>query len=218
MGQFTLFFLFIITLIVGVLAYIGPKHLGMPSSKAVVDDSDNEMTGDSFTSKAQQWNVSTNGGVVEFNKQMDELTQKHKSLVDMIEGDHAILQNTQKEINDITSRGDGKNTMDVLRLKALGLQMQDEQDLLVAHGQELIDVNNQIGKKRQMLSDQKDLLNMNTASSIQSLQDHDSSVSDKSATLFDKVDEEEQKAQDQQEQSRQRIEDEQQRIQDQQNR
>jgi hypothetical protein len=186
--------------------------------KIALDDSDNNVSEVSDSHQFQRWNTTTNGGVMQVKKEMDELTQKHKKFADMIEEDQQALKNTNKEITDITNQAEGKSGIDILKLKALSLQMQNEQQLLVAHGQELMAINDQINKNRQLFAEQRDLVNINTDASMQALQQHSSSDNDLSDKLFDKVDEAHQKAEDQQEMVQQRIADEEQRIQDKQDR
>jgi hypothetical protein len=82
----------------------------------------------------------------------------------------------------------------------------------VAHGRQLIALSDQLDKKRKLLAQQRDAVNINTDSTLRSLKDHDVSANDQAAVLFDQVkdqnndamqhtkdliDEERQKAQDQ---------------------
>ncbi len=186
MGQFTLFFLFILALMVGVFAYFSPKQQAISPLKVAMDNGYN-ISEETNTKKSQQLNITTNAGIVQIQRQVDELSQEQKILMGMIDDDQQVLNNINKEISDITKQGDGKSGIDLLRLKALGLELQNDRRLLVAHGLQLIALKDQLNKKRQMLAEERDLVNINTASSLQSLQQHNSLLNDQSAIFFERV-------------------------------
>jgi len=233
MGQSTIFFLFSIMLIAVLYARFHQKQVALNPLTSVTENSfDDSATGSNLI-KVQQMNVTTIGGIVAFHRRAQDLTREQKKLVDMINSEQQILNNTKKQIADISQQIKEKSGMDILQIKALGAQLQDDQQLLVAHGQALVALNGQLIKNRQLLAEEMDLVNINSQSNLNSSQDHHTSLNDQSAVLLEKVaqqnndslrhaqdliDEEHQKAQDQQQLSQQRVADQMQRLQDRQNR
>jgi hypothetical protein len=189
MGQTALFILFVIMIMVGAFSYFFPKHQGISHfpSQVMTDKSDDEMTGEPVIKKSRQLNITTNAGFVQIYNQVDDLTREQKGFEDMIADEKSALNNTNKEISDILKQSNGKNDLDVLKLKALGEQLQDEKTLLVAHGQQLIALKDQLDQKRKLLAEQKDAVNLNTDSALQTLQDHNVSNNNQATTLFDNV-------------------------------
>ena len=65
--------------------------------------------------------------------------------------------------------------------------MQDDQRLLVAHGKDLIALNDQITQSRQWISDQIDLAKVNTDISLSTLQQHYAVLNHQASVFFHKV-------------------------------
>ena len=187
MGQFALFTLFVITLMIGAFAYFFPKQQATSPWQVMSDKGNYGMMGEDITKKSQQLNITTNAGNVQINREIDDLTRQQKSLEDMIKDEQVVLDSTSKEISDISKKANAKTDLDVFRLKVLGEELQSAKRLLVEHGQQLIALNNEITKKRKLLSEQRDEVNINTDSTLQSLQGHDASLNDKADLLFDNV-------------------------------
>lgn len=187
MGQVTLFFLFIITLIVGAFAYFFPEQQAIRPLKVAMVNSDYDTTQESNTKKSQQLNMTTNRGIIQIHRQVDELTQEQKKLIGMVDYDQQVLNNTNQEISEITKQVNGKSAIDVLKLKALGLELQNDQRLLVAHGMQLIALNDRLNKNRQLLAEERDLVNINSESYLQLQQQYNSLSNDRSAFFSDKV-------------------------------
>ena len=187
MGQFTLFTLFVITLMIGAFAYFFPKQQATSPWQVMSDKSNDGMVGEDITRKSQQLNIITSAGTIQINREIDVLTRQQKSLEDMIKDEQLVLDSTNKEILDISKKANGKTDLDILKLKVLGEELQSEKRLLVEHGQQLLALNNEITKKRKLLAEQRDEVNINTDSTLQSLQGHDASLNDKAELLFDNV-------------------------------
>jgi len=187
MGQFALFTLFVITLMIGAFAYFFPKQQATSPWQVMSDKGNYGMMGEDITKKSQQLNITTNAGNIQINRELDDLTRQQKSLEDMIKDEQVVLDSTSKEISDISKKANAKTDLDVFRLKVLGEELQSAKRLLVEHGQQLIALNNEITKKRKLLSEQRDEVNINTDSTLQSLQGHDASLNDKADLLFDNV-------------------------------
>jgi len=189
MGQTLLFILLVITLIVGALGYFSPR---LPGSRPVAiqamkDMGDDQMTGQTVTKESRQMNITTNAGGVQINEKIDVLTRQQKDLRDVIEAEKSALDNTNKEIFDLSKQVNGKNDLDVLRLNALTSHLQDEKTLLVAHGRQLIALNDQISKERNSLAEEREGVDINTVSTLRSLQDRNISINDQSSIMFDNV-------------------------------
>jgi len=212
MGQSFLFILFVITLMVGIFTFFSPKQQGLRPLPSMADKRNDEMMGETVTKESKQLSMTTNEGVVQISKEVDGLSREKKDLEDVINDEQLALDNINKEIVDISKQADRKSDSDILRLKALGQELQNEKILLVAHGRQLIALSDQLDKKRKLLAQQRDAVNINTDSTLRSLKDHDVSANDQAAVLFDQVkdqnndamqhtkdliDEERQKAQDQ---------------------
>ncbi len=187
MRQVTLFYLFMIVLMLGAFAYFFPKQLVLSPLKVVMDNSSYETTNQTSIKKSQQLNMTTNAGFVQIHSQADELPQEQKRLMGIIDYDRLLVNNTDKEISDILKKANGKSYMDVLKLKILRMELLNDQQLLGAHGQQLIALNDQLNKNKQLLAGQRDLVNINTESSLQLLGQHNSLLKDQSAIFFDKV-------------------------------
>ncbi len=187
MGQVTLFLLFIIALIVGAFAYFLPEQQAVSPFKVVMVNGDYETTEQTNTKKSQQLNMTTDRGIVQIHRQIDDLTREQKKLIGMVDYDQQVLNNTNKEISEITKQVNGKSGIDVLKLKALGRQLQNDQRLLVEHGMQLIALNDQLNKNRKLLAEERDLVNINSESYLQLLQEHNSLLKDQFAIFFDKV-------------------------------
>jgi hypothetical protein len=187
MGQTLLFILFIIALMVGTFVHFSPKQQGIRPLSLMADKRNDEMTGETITKESKQMNVTTNEGAVQINKQIDDLTREKKALEDVISDEELAVDNVNKEIADISKQADGTSGPDILRLKALGQELQNEKILLVAHGRQLIALNDQLNEKRKSLTRQRDAVNINTDSTLQSLQDRKVSTNDQASVLFDGV-------------------------------
>lgn len=203
--------LFIIMLLAGAFVYLFSKQHTLSPLPAVTGSSSYETPEVSTTKASQQLNVTMKGGIVQIHQQIDDLTQEQKKLMGMIDYDQQVLNDTSKEISDITNKVGWESIIDILRVKALELELKSDQRLLTAHGRQLTALNDQLNKKRKLLAEERNFININSESSLQSLQQHNALLNDRSAEIFDKV---EQHMDDQ----RQKIEDQKQRLQDQQNR
>jgi hypothetical protein len=215
-GQFIFFTLFFMTLFAGVFFYFSPKEQPYLNPIPTVmgnNEYDPAETEDSSTNEYQQLNVTTNKGMVEIRRQIDGITDVQKKLIETIDYDQQVLNKTNTEISDILKQVNGKTDIDALKMKALGLELQNEQQLLVARGQSLIAFNNQLTKNRKWLLEQGKVLNFNNEASFRLLQQNNDMLNDRSATFFDGItekndkllqhtqdlmDEEHQKSQDQQ--------------------
>jgi ElaB/YqjD/DUF883 family membrane-anchored ribosome-binding protein len=87
----------------------------------------------------------------------------------------------------MTQQEGEKGGQDILKLKALASEMQDEQRLLVAHGQQLLVLNDQLTKNRQWIADQVDLSNINNETSLNALQQRYTMLKEQASGFFDKV-------------------------------
>ena len=186
-GQFIFFALFIMTFFTGAFVYFSPKQQPFGPLPAVIDNSEIEMTEESSTTESQQLNMTTMKGVVQIRRQMDELTREQKKLIEFIDDEQKILNSTNKKITDILKQVNGRNDMDILKLKALGLDMKNEQRLLVERGQALVSFNDQLIKSRLWLVRQNDLLNFYNVESLRMLQQHNALLNDQSSASFEKV-------------------------------
>lgn len=192
--------LLVITLFAGAFAYYAPKEKSIDPMKFMMDSSGFSSEETTNTKKTQKLNMTTNKGLVEFRREMDDLADEQNKIMDAIRDQQQLLANTSKDAADIMQKAQDqsdKNAIDVLRLKELTAQMQDQQRLLTSHGQVLIDMNNRLTDSRQWVTDQVDLVRVNTASSMDALQQHYNSLKDQADGFFDKVGQHNQEVNDQ---------------------
>ena len=227
MGQLIFFTVFILAVIAGLFAYFAPSQKPINPVQFMMDKSGYTSEVTTNTKRTQQLNMSTSRGIMEIRKQMDNLAVEQDKLLDAIKDQEQVLANANKAAANIMLEAQhGGGDKDILRLKALMDQMQDEQHLLVTHGQDLIALKNQLTKSRQWVADQIDLSNINNGNSLRDLQEHNAMLKDQSSDNFDQVNQhnkdliadEKQKEEDQKSINQQRIEDQIQRLKDQQNR
>ena len=190
MGQFFFFALLIITLLAGALAYFVPKHpIKNPVGFAMDQSGYNSM--ETLNRKhIQQLSMTTRNGLIQIRKQMDDMAQAQNKFLDTIQDQQQVLESASKDASDImleAQKISGKGSNDILRLKEVTSQMQDEQRLLVAHGKDLVAINDQITQSRQWISDQIDLAKINTGASLSTLQQRYSMLKNQAAGFSDKA-------------------------------
>jgi hypothetical protein len=203
MGQFMFFCLVIIALLAGAFAYYAPKQKPIDPMQFMMESSGLNTVETVNHTKTQSINLSTNMGLMEIRGQMDELQQKQNNFLDAIKDEQQVLQDTGKDANGIMLQAQGssdKNSADVLRLKELTDQIQDQQRLLVSHGQDLIALNDQLTQSRQMVAEQMALANTNVESSLTALQQRYSMLQNQANGYFDRVNQHNQEVRDQIEQ------------------
>ncbi len=188
MGQIVFFGIFSIVFLAGIYSYFTP-----PSPKAMVPIKD-IMDNGGFNSletlnikKIQELNATTNAGLTQIRNMVDNLAQQQLGLKEVIDSEQKVLGETGKEIKDITDKADDQNSVDVLRLKSLSQQLKDDQRLLMAHGQALVDLNDQLLKTRQWISEKSDMVNTNNESLFRLQQQNNDLLNDQASAIFDKV-------------------------------
>jgi len=197
MGQFVFFVLFIVVLFAGAYSYFTPLPKPTFPIKDVLDEGGFDTLQTINTRKTQDVNITTSGGLTQIHKIVDGMTRQQGELKEMIDSEQQILNSTGKQIADIKKQAEGLSGPDLLKLKGLMDEIQDDQRLLVAHGQALTALNDRIMKGRQLLVEQSSLMNSNNGSQDPSekvKQDTEDSIQ----RTQDMIDEERQKAEDQQ--------------------
>jgi len=190
MGQFIFFTLFIITLLAGAFAYFAPLQKPINPVKFVMDNSgytDKESHNRKLT---QQLNMRMTNGLVQIRRKMNDFAVEQGRFIDTIQGQQELLNSTGKDASDImllAKQGAGKASKDVLQLRALASEMQDQQRLLVARGQDLIVLNNQLTRNRQWIADQIDAANISNEDSLRTIQQHYEALESQASDFFDKV-------------------------------
>jgi len=190
MVQFTFFALLIITLMAGAFAYYTPTQKTISPLKFLMDYSGYSSVVERNQNRIQKFNISTDKGLMIIRRQMDEIAQKQNRFMEVMRDQQQVLINTAKDATDIlleaqNAAGPGNN--DILRLKSLTAQMQDQQRLLLAHGQDLFVLSEQLTKSRQWVAEQVDLAKINTETSLNNLQQRYAFLKEQAAGFFDKV-------------------------------
>lgn len=250
MVQGVFFFLFIISIIVGGYVYLNPGQKSLDPLNMMMKNSGYSTVDVTNSKRMQELNISMDAGLVKIRRKMDELAVQQSEFLEAIQDQQQILNNTGKEITSTIDRlgaKEGVDNKDILRLKELGLQLKDQQRLLVSRGQDLIILNDQLIRNRRLIAEQADLVNSNTKSTMQDLSQRysnlqnlaqgvynrgtgprpqaqyqmfktpDQPINDSQERTQELIDEERRRAQEQEDILQERIADERQRAQEQQN-
>lgn len=213
MGQLLLSLVLFFAFISSMYAFFAPQH---PSSgNSFLYNSGEELKEDSQIRKSQQWSMSTRNGVIEVNKDIDFLTKKEKKLKGMTEEDRQKLEKMNRQMEGILNKEGVKNEQDILKLKMLGIEKENDERILNLHTKQLEDLNEELNEKRQKAAEDRGLINLNSESSYHSLQQQNNMLNERSASFIDNVS---QKNNDAIEHTKDLIEDQRQRLEDQRNR
>lgn len=191
MGQLIFLILFVVALIAGISAYLPHSQKPVNPVAFISDQSGYTTTEERNRKKMEQSNITTNQGLTQVRRQMQEIAEKQKNFSDMLAEEERVLKNTGQQASLILAEAQKqaqKEQQDVLRLKGLGSALQDQQRLLVEHGQDLIALNDEIIRNRDWIHDQMDLIDANNQTTQQiKLQGQYTALKDQSAAFFDKV-------------------------------
>jgi len=210
MGQFIFLVLFIITLIVGGFAYFAPPKMSLDPMRFMMDRSGYTSEVETNRKKSQRLNMLTNKGLVEIRRQMDDIALKQSKFLDTVRDQQQVLKDASKQAEDImllAQKQGQAGSKDVLQLQALATEMQDEQRLLIAHGKDMISLNDQLTKGRQWIAEQMDLVNINNDAASRELQERYDQLKNQAAVFFDRVAEHNQIVRDQMAKIQDRIHD-----------
>ena len=184
MGQFVFLALFIITLLAGVFAYLKPPAQG--PMKFV-------LSAVGFTGKenhnranAQQVSMTVDKGMMKIREQMATLAQQQNSFQDMLKDRQEVLERLGQNASEVMSAVDQaseKSSQDILRLKTLMTDMQDQRRLLVERGQDLMAQNNDLAKSREWIQDQINFADFKKDTTLSMLQDRYGRLSDQAQAL-----------------------------------
>jgi len=200
MIQAIFFAILIITLLSGTFAYFAPSQKPISPMKFMMDNTGYNSMETLNRKKTEQINMVMNRGVLQIRRQMEDLALEQSKFLDMIRDQQQILKSATKDASDILMEAQQKGEAvdnDLLQLRSLTSQMQDQGRLLVAHGEELIALNNQLTASRQQVAEQIDLANINTEASLNALQERSASLNNKAAEVFQKVNDHNQQIRDQ---------------------
>jgi hypothetical protein len=190
MIQFFVFGLFIMALLAGVYS-----HFESSSSKSMnplgflFDKSGYTEMQTLNRKKAEEVNVTTSAGIMQIRRQIDDLALLQNNFVNTVKDQQQILNGAYKDASNviIAAKKIGVAGKDILQLEALASQIQDEQRLSVAHGQQLVVLNDQLTQNRKWIANQIDLANINTDVALHELQNRNVMLKAQTAQLFDKM-------------------------------
>lgn len=199
MIQAVFFALLIISLLAGYFAYFNPAPKPINPVKFAMENSGYNSMETINRKRSQVINMTTSKGLMQVRRMMDDLSLEQDKFLDTLQDQQQILKDTNKDAHDVLlelqKQGDA-GRKDVLQLKALTSEMQDEQKLLVTRGHDLILLNDQLTKSRQLMSDQMDLARINTDTSLSTLQQRYSALDNQAASFFNKITEHNQEVHD----------------------
>ena len=184
MVQGLFFLLFIMSIIVGIFVYFKPAQNTMDPLRAVMQGSGYDTLQVKNDARMQEYNVTTDAGLVKIHRQMDLLATQQSEFIQTVQDQQRILENTDHEIADIMDQLDGKDGKDVLQLKALALQLQDQQRLLVSRGKDLIALNDQVTRNREMIAEQMSMADVNNKSTLSTLSERYDLLQEQAKGLF----------------------------------
>jgi len=191
MGQLIFLILFVVALIAGISAYLPGSQKPVNPMVFISDQSGYTTTEERNRKRMEQANITTSQGMIQVRRQMQEIAAKQKNFSDMLVEEERVLKNTGQQASLILAEAQKqapKDQQDILRLKGLGSTLEDQQRLLVEHGQDLIALNDRIIRNRDWIHDQMDLIDTNNQTTQQiKLQGQYIALKDQSATFFDKV-------------------------------
>ena len=190
MGQFVFMILFIITLIVGGFAYFAPSKVSFDPMKFVMDKSGYTAEEDTNRKRSQQLNMITTRGLMEIRKQIDDIALEQNKFLDTVKEQELVLKDSSKQASDVmllAQKQGQAGQKDILQLQALATEMQDQQRLLVDHGKDLVNLNGQLTKNRQWVTDQMDLVNLSNDAASRELQQRYTELKNQADMFFDKV-------------------------------
>ena len=196
MTQFFIFALFLMVLLAGVFSYFTP-HQNYPSIKMASETDVFDPQENTSSKSTQQASVTTSKGMMQTNEQTSQLVQKQEGVL---------------------AQASDSNDKDVLQLKALMAQFQDQGRILTPNGQDLTATNDQVVKNRKIIQDQMNLAALNNILMAQELKNREASLTDQSKIFLNAGVDARQKAEDQNELNKQRVADMMQRLKDQENR
>ena len=190
MGQIVFFILFAITLLAGLFAYLSPEKKPVSPLGFMMESTGYSTVETLNHRKTQEFNMMTSNGLIEVRRRMGDLAQMQDQFLDAIRDQQQILKNANKEASDILmeARKNGEaHNKDILQLQALAEEMRDEQRILVAHGSELVDLNNQLSKSRLWVLQQIEMANINTQNALSTQQQRYAMLQTQASAFFEKV-------------------------------
>ncbi len=199
MAQSIFLVLSVVTVLAGAFAYFSPPIREINPLKLMMDGSGYSAIQTQNQKKIDQIDMVSNSGVVRIRKEMDILSEEQNRLSDMIQNQQQILKDIGNENSNLllnAQQKGGLGTKDLLQLEALASEMQDKQRLLVAHGQDLIALNNRLTQQRQWIADLMDKGNNHGNLSGPMLSQHYAMLKDQANKFFDKVNQHDQEIHD----------------------
>jgi hypothetical protein len=213
MGQLIFFTVFVIVFIAGTFTYFAPPPRPAIPIKDVMDEGGFNSLESLNIKKIEELNVTTSGGLTQIRSILDDLTQQQEGLQEIINNEQQVLIETTKKIYEISKKEGGKSEVDVLRLKSLAAQLQNDQLLLLEHGRSLIELNDELLKTRKWLAEKSDLVMANNEALLRLEEQNNALLNDQAATFIDKVKQDNndtmQRTQDSIDEEREKIQDEQ---------
>ena len=180
--------LLLVTLLAGSYINYSSSQKNLNPVKFMMDNSGYSNLQTLNLKKTQNINMRTNRGIVQIRRQIDDLALEQNKFLDSIQDQKQILKNANRDAANIlqtAQKQGGRGNKDILRLEALSSEIQDEQRLLIARGQNLVFLNDQLTKKRHLIAEQIDLGKINDESSMRMLQQRYSLLNDQAVGLFD---------------------------------
>lgn len=173
MIQYIFFALMILTFLAGSFAYFSPLPHGFNPMKFLKDQSGYSNEESLNRKRTEEINISTNQGMIRVRQMMEETALEQSRLMDAISDEQVVVNNVNKGLANYLQEARKKGRMndkDILRLQTLITRMQDEEQLMIARGRELIALNKQVVKNRQWLAQQIALADISSQNSLNTFQ------------------------------------------------
>ncbi len=189
MIQVIFFALLIVSLIAGAFTYFAPTPKPINPLKTLMDDTGFTASETTNTKRSQEINVTTSAGIMQVRKQMDDLAVVQQDFLKGLQDQQQILNNTTKDATDVLLAAKKQGAVadkDILQLEAVTSQIQDKQRLLIAQGQDLVAMNDQLSQNRQLLADQADYADFYTESILKKLRNRNAQLKAQAADMIDR--------------------------------
>ena len=105
----------------------------------------------------------------------------------MLQDREDALKDEDKRVNGILREARRNNDKDLLSIEALSSDIQNQERLLVQHGQYLLTLNDQLAANRKMVAQKVDISKINTDASLQSIEQRNNLLQSQSTSNLQSV-------------------------------
>ncbi len=159
MAQFFFSSLFMVALFTGAYVYVAPNKPIDPIG-FITEKSGFKAWELSNRKRMAQLNVKMSQGLIKIHGHLEDIAIIQNSFRDTLEAQQEVLKNTTVNAENLMQQAQKKGGIgnrDVLQFKSLGADLDNEQQLLIVRGQNLIRLNDELTQSRERIAEQLDL-------------------------------------------------------------